>query len=194
MSSGCRKPRSRHRTNRRGVASASGSRLDVGGRGALSPDAPPLAGARSSAQAFLQENVSLADILSLRDRGLSEQEAWAVCLECSRSMRSVAHSALFQTLCITPDTLAFNTSGNVCFMEQLSGEAWAGARGERERRAAQGDAGLPWADGPGAGFPWSPAGTSAPPHRCGARDALVLTAPRPGRAWKPVFPSDPGRG
>ncbi|EFB25102.1 hypothetical protein PANDA_021203, partial [Ailuropoda melanoleuca] len=67
-----------------------------------------------------QENVSLADILSLRDRGLSEQEAWAVCLECSLSMRSVAHAAIFQTLCITPDTLAFNTSGNVCFMEQLS--------------------------------------------------------------------------
>lgn len=69
--------------------------------------------------------MSLADILSLRDSGLSEQEAWAVCLECSLSMRSVAHSAIFQTLCITPDTLAFNTSGNVCFMEQLSGEAQA---------------------------------------------------------------------
>ncbi|XP_073934120.1 kinase non-catalytic C-lobe domain-containing protein 1 isoform X2 [Castor canadensis] len=67
-----------------------------------------------------EENVSLADILSLRDRGLSEQEAWAVCLECSLSMQSVAHAAIFQTLCITPDTLAFNTSGNVCFMEQLS--------------------------------------------------------------------------
>ncbi|KAG3263825.1 kinase non-catalytic C-lobe domain containing 1, transcript variant X1 [Ictidomys tridecemlineatus] len=67
-----------------------------------------------------EENVSLADILSLRDSGLSEQEAWAVCLECSLSMRSVAHAAIFQTLCITPDTLAFNTSGNVCFMEQLS--------------------------------------------------------------------------
>uniref|UniRef100_H2Q2T3 Kinase non-catalytic C-lobe domain-containing protein 1 n=1 Tax=Pan troglodytes TaxID=9598 RepID=H2Q2T3_PANTR len=67
-----------------------------------------------------EENVSLADILSLRDRGLSEQEAWAVCLECSLSMRSVAHAAIFQSLCITPDTLAFNTSGNVCFMEQLS--------------------------------------------------------------------------
>lgn len=67
-----------------------------------------------------EENVSLADILSLRDSGLSEQEAWAVCLECCLSMRSVAHSAIFQTLCITPDTLAFNTSGNVCFMEQLS--------------------------------------------------------------------------
>ncbi|XP_006880179.1 PREDICTED: protein very KIND [Elephantulus edwardii] len=67
-----------------------------------------------------EENVSLADILSLRDSGLREQEAWAVCLECCLSMRSVAHSAIFQTLCITPDTLAFNTSGNVCFMEQLS--------------------------------------------------------------------------
>ncbi|XP_023393815.1 protein very KIND [Pteropus vampyrus] len=69
---------------------------------------------------LVSENVSLADILSLRDSGLSEQEAWAVCLECSLSVRSVACSAIFQTLCITPDTLAFNTSGNVCFMELLS--------------------------------------------------------------------------
>uniref|UniRef100_A0A2K6TEV9 Kinase non-catalytic C-lobe domain containing 1 n=1 Tax=Saimiri boliviensis boliviensis TaxID=39432 RepID=A0A2K6TEV9_SAIBB len=35
-------------------------------------------------------------------------------------MQSVAHAAIFQSMCITPDTLAFNTSGNVCFMEQLS--------------------------------------------------------------------------
>ncbi|XP_056650767.1 kinase non-catalytic C-lobe domain-containing protein 1 isoform X2 [Monodelphis domestica] len=67
-----------------------------------------------------EENVSLADILSLRDSCLSEQDVWAVCLECSRSLRSIAHSAIFQSLCITPDTLAFNTNGNVCFMEQLS--------------------------------------------------------------------------
>ncbi|XP_010218377.1 PREDICTED: protein very KIND [Tinamus guttatus] len=67
-----------------------------------------------------QENVSLADILSLRDSCLAEQDIWAVCLECSRSLKSIAHSAIFQTLCITPDTLAFNTNGNVCFMEQLS--------------------------------------------------------------------------
>ncbi|XP_074088212.1 kinase non-catalytic C-lobe domain-containing protein 1 isoform X2 [Macrotis lagotis] len=67
-----------------------------------------------------EENVSLADILSLRDSCLTEQDIWAVCLECSRSLRSIAHSAIFQTLCITPDTLAFNTNGNVCFMEQLS--------------------------------------------------------------------------
>ena len=86
------------------------------------PPAPPQA-PRAQPRLSRQENVSLADILSLRDSGLSEQEAWAVCLECSLAMRSVAHSAIFQTLCITPDTLAFNTSGNVCFMEQLSGEA-----------------------------------------------------------------------
>ncbi|KFO90902.1 Protein very KIND, partial [Buceros rhinoceros silvestris] len=67
-----------------------------------------------------QENVSLADILSLRDSCLTEQDIWAVCLECCHSLKSIAHSAIFQTLCITPDTLAFNTNGNVCFMEQLS--------------------------------------------------------------------------
>ncbi|XP_072565710.1 kinase non-catalytic C-lobe domain-containing protein 1 isoform X2 [Paramormyrops kingsleyae] len=67
-----------------------------------------------------EENVSLADILSLRDSCLSEQEVWAVCLECVLSLRSIAHSPLFHTLCITPDTLAFNAHGNVCFMEHLS--------------------------------------------------------------------------
>ncbi|XP_066535022.1 kinase non-catalytic C-lobe domain-containing protein 1 isoform X2 [Hoplias malabaricus] len=67
-----------------------------------------------------EENVSLADILCLRDSCLSEQEVWAVCLECVHSLQSIAMSPLFHTLCITPDTLAFNAHGNVCFMEQLS--------------------------------------------------------------------------
>ncbi|KAL4641249.1 protein very KIND isoform X1 [Arapaima gigas] len=67
-----------------------------------------------------EENVSLADILSLRDSCLSEQEVWAVCVECILSLRRIAHSPLFHTLCITPDTLAFNAHGNVCFMEHLS--------------------------------------------------------------------------
>ncbi|XP_040217756.1 kinase non-catalytic C-lobe domain-containing protein 1 [Rana temporaria] len=67
-----------------------------------------------------EENVSLADILSLRDNCLTEQDIWAICLECCYSMKDISHAAIFQTLCITPDTLAFNTSGNVCFMEQLS--------------------------------------------------------------------------
>ncbi|KAK2852488.1 hypothetical protein Q7C36_007689 [Tachysurus vachellii] len=67
-----------------------------------------------------EENVSLADILCLRDSCLSEQEVWAVCAECVHSLQSISCSPLFYTLCITPDTLAFNAHGNVCFMEQLS--------------------------------------------------------------------------
>ncbi|XP_030604694.1 kinase non-catalytic C-lobe domain-containing protein 1 [Archocentrus centrarchus] len=67
-----------------------------------------------------EENVSLADILSLRDSCLSEEEVWAVCAECVLSLQSIRPSHLFHTLCITPDTLAFNAHGNVCFMEQLS--------------------------------------------------------------------------
>ncbi|XP_042193000.1 kinase non-catalytic C-lobe domain-containing protein 1 isoform X4 [Callorhinchus milii] len=67
-----------------------------------------------------EENVSLADILSLRDSCLNEEDIWAACLECCLSMKSISHTPLFHTLCITPDTLAFNANGNVCFMEQLS--------------------------------------------------------------------------
>ncbi|KAJ8248228.1 hypothetical protein GJAV_G00239790 [Gymnothorax javanicus] len=67
-----------------------------------------------------EENVSLADILSLRDSCLSEPEVWAVCLECVLALQSIAHSPLFHMLCITPDTLAFNAHGNVSFMEQLN--------------------------------------------------------------------------
>ncbi|KAM8860344.1 kinase non-catalytic C-lobe domain-containing protein 1 [Spinachia spinachia] len=67
-----------------------------------------------------EENVSLADILSLRDSCLSEEEVWAVCAECALALQSIRPSHLFHTLCITPDTLAFNAHGNACFMEQLS--------------------------------------------------------------------------
>ncbi|XP_061767823.1 kinase non-catalytic C-lobe domain-containing protein 1 [Nerophis ophidion] len=67
-----------------------------------------------------EENVSLADILSLRDSCLLEEDVWAVCAECVLALQSIRPSQLFHTLCITPDTLAFNAHGNVCFMEQLS--------------------------------------------------------------------------
>ncbi|CAG6017900.1 unnamed protein product [Menidia menidia] len=67
-----------------------------------------------------EENVSLADILSLRDSCLCEEEVWAVCAQCAVALQSIRPSHLFHTLCITPDTLAFNAHGNVCFMEQLS--------------------------------------------------------------------------
>lgn len=70
-----------------------------------------------------QENVSLADILCLRDDGLTEQQLWAVCVECVCSLQSISLSPLYHTLCITPDTLAFNAHGNVCFMEQMNGES-----------------------------------------------------------------------
>ncbi|XP_068183809.1 kinase non-catalytic C-lobe domain-containing protein 1 isoform X2 [Antennarius striatus] len=67
-----------------------------------------------------EENVSLADVLSLRDSCLSEEEVWAVCTECVVALQRLRPSHLFHTLCLTPDTLAFNAHGNVCFMEQLS--------------------------------------------------------------------------
>ncbi|XP_049592678.1 kinase non-catalytic C-lobe domain-containing protein 1 [Syngnathus scovelli] len=67
-----------------------------------------------------EENVSLADILTLRDSCLCEEDVWAVCAECVVALQSIRPSHLFHTLCITPDTLAFNAHGNVCFMEQLS--------------------------------------------------------------------------
>ncbi|XP_061913856.1 kinase non-catalytic C-lobe domain-containing protein 1 [Entelurus aequoreus] len=71
-------------------------------------------------KSILMENVSLADILSLRDSCLLEEDVWAVCAECVLALQSIRPSHLFHTLCITPDTLAFNAHGNVCFMEQLS--------------------------------------------------------------------------
>ncbi|XP_077469732.1 kinase non-catalytic C-lobe domain-containing protein 1 [Stigmatopora argus] len=67
-----------------------------------------------------EENVSLADILTLQDRCLSEEDVCAVCAECVLALQSIRPSHLFHTLCITPDTLAFNAHGNVCFMEQVS--------------------------------------------------------------------------
>nr|XP_061794117.1 kinase non-catalytic C-lobe domain-containing protein 1-like [Nerophis lumbriciformis] len=67
-----------------------------------------------------EENVSLADILTLQDSCLSEEDVWAVCAECVLALQSIRPSHLFHTLCITPDTLAFNAHGNVCFMEQVS--------------------------------------------------------------------------
>uniref|UniRef100_A0A1A8N927 Kinase non-catalytic C-lobe domain (KIND) containing 1 n=1 Tax=Nothobranchius pienaari TaxID=704102 RepID=A0A1A8N927_9TELE len=67
-----------------------------------------------------EENVSLADLLCLRDSCLCEEEVWAVCAECVLALQSIRPSHLFYTLCITPDTLAFNAHGNVSFMEQLS--------------------------------------------------------------------------
>jgi len=64
------------------------------------------------------ETISLADILSARDYCLSEEELWALCRECCLVLDVVKCSPeMFQTLCITPDTVAFDGSGNVCFLD-----------------------------------------------------------------------------
>ncbi|XP_076104710.1 kinase non-catalytic C-lobe domain-containing protein 1-like isoform X4 [Mytilus galloprovincialis] len=64
------------------------------------------------------ETISLSDILSSRDFCLSEEELWALCRECCLVLDVVKSSPeMFQTLCITPDTVAFDGSGNVCFLD-----------------------------------------------------------------------------
>lgn len=68
------------------------------------------------------ETISLSDILSSRDFCLSEEELWALCRECCLVLDVVKSSPeMFQTLCITPDTVAFDGSGNVCFLDLETG-------------------------------------------------------------------------
>ncbi|KAJ8316890.1 hypothetical protein KUTeg_004794 [Tegillarca granosa] len=64
------------------------------------------------------EAVSLSDILAARDSSLVEEELWALCRECCLVLEVVNNSPdMFQTLCITPDTVAFDSAGNVCFLD-----------------------------------------------------------------------------
>lgn len=68
------------------------------------------------------ETISLSDVLSSRDFSLSEEELWALCRECCLVLDVVKCSPeMFQTLCITPDTVAFDGSGNVCFLDLETG-------------------------------------------------------------------------
>ena len=67
--------------------------------------------------------ISLQDILALRDNCLTDLEIWAVCYEGCQAILSVSNSPeMFQTLCITPDSLAFDAAGNVCFLDLSTGE------------------------------------------------------------------------
>ncbi|XP_012936876.1 uncharacterized protein LOC101848743 [Aplysia californica] len=61
---------------------------------------------------------SLSEVLATRGRFLEEQELWALCRECCLTLEYVndCHD-LFQTLCISPDTVAFDPEGNVCFLD-----------------------------------------------------------------------------
>ncbi|XP_050395691.2 uncharacterized protein LOC126814532 isoform X2 [Patella vulgata] len=64
------------------------------------------------------ETVTLSEILSLRDAYLNEEELWALCRECCLTLEYVRNSQdMFQSLCITPETVAFDQSGNVCFLD-----------------------------------------------------------------------------
>ena len=70
------------------------------------------------------ERSCLSDILAIRDACLTEYELWAVCKECCLAIQSVHNSSeMFQTLCITPDSLAFDSVGAVCFLDLASGES-----------------------------------------------------------------------
>ncbi|RUS91943.1 hypothetical protein EGW08_000345 [Elysia chlorotica] len=61
---------------------------------------------------------SLAEVLASRGRFLEELELWALCRECCLTLEYVhdCHD-LFQSLCISPDTVAFDPDGNVCFLD-----------------------------------------------------------------------------
>lgn len=64
------------------------------------------------------EAISLYDILVERDKSLTEEELWALCRECCLVLEVVNNSPeMFQTLCVTPDTVAFDGAGNVCFLD-----------------------------------------------------------------------------
>ncbi|XP_077992476.1 kinase non-catalytic C-lobe domain-containing protein 1-like isoform X1 [Glandiceps talaboti] len=68
-----------------------------------------------------EELVTLSDILQLRDSCLFESEIWAVCRETCLALNSIQSTSmeLFTTLCIAPETLAFNTTGSVCFIDSI---------------------------------------------------------------------------
>ncbi|KAK3095807.1 hypothetical protein FSP39_019436 [Pinctada imbricata] len=64
------------------------------------------------------EAISLYDVLADRDSCLNEEELWALCRECCLVLEVVNNSPdMFQTLCVTPDTVAFDGAGNVCFLD-----------------------------------------------------------------------------
>jgi len=64
------------------------------------------------------ETISLSDVLVARDTCLPEDELWALCRECCLVLEVVNNSPdSFQTLCVTPDTVAFDQVGNVCFLD-----------------------------------------------------------------------------
>ena len=69
------------------------------------------------------EQVSLGDILLEQNESLSEPQSWAVLREGCRALEQIHNgSDIFQSLCITPDSLAFDSTGSVFFLNQPTGE------------------------------------------------------------------------
>ena len=68
------------------------------------------------------ETVTLSEIVAGREMTLGEEELWALCRECCLTLEFV-HSTqeLFQSLVITPETVAFDREGNVCFLDLDAG-------------------------------------------------------------------------
>ncbi|XP_041369911.1 kinase non-catalytic C-lobe domain-containing protein 1-like [Gigantopelta aegis] len=64
------------------------------------------------------ETVSLVEVLAARDGYLSEEELWAFCRECCLTLEYIEGSRdLCQSLCLSPETLAFDSTGSVCFLD-----------------------------------------------------------------------------
>ena len=73
-----------------------------------------------------QEVISLHYILELHDVALKDIELWAVCQECCEALINMdITSDDCSTLCITPETVLFDSYGNVSFRLTDIGEFWA---------------------------------------------------------------------
>ena len=69
------------------------------------------------------ELVSLADVLQTRDKCFNEDELWALLLETCKALQGLhSSSEAFQLLFVTPDSIAFDSSGRVRFLENVPDE------------------------------------------------------------------------
>lgn len=67
--------------------------------------------------------VTLSEIVEGREVSLAEEQVWALCRECCLTLEYVHNTEdLFQSLVITPDTVAFDREGNVCFLDLDAGK------------------------------------------------------------------------
>ncbi|XP_071827638.1 uncharacterized protein [Apostichopus japonicus] len=67
-----------------------------------------------------EELITLTDILRLRDRYLNDDELWSVCHETCLALLSLEKTSpeLFSNLCLNTETLLFNSSGGVNFLDK----------------------------------------------------------------------------